>query len=185
MPFAFEPLPIHGAFLVQPTTHTDARGSFRETWKHSAFVEAGLDIPFVQDNASTSKRGVLRGLHLQVAPHEQGKLVSVGYGAIFDVCVDLRRDSPTFGQWHGLELDDVRGHAFYLPPGCAHGYLVRSEVAHVHYKCTAEYAPSHDRGVRYDDPTLAIAWPHPTPTLSERDAALPSLEAFLAEQAAS
>ena len=183
MPFAFDPVSIQGACIVRPTVFGDARGTFMETYQRSAFVAGGIDAEFVQDNASTSKKGVLRGLHLQVAPHAQGKLVSVSEGAIFDVCADVRPSSPTFGMWHGVELRSEDGHAFYVPPGCAHGYLVLTPSARVHYKCTAEYAPEAERGIRFDDPELAIHWPHTNVTLSDHDAALPTLDAYLASVA--
>jgi dTDP-4-dehydrorhamnose 3,5-epimerase len=148
----------------------DERGFFLEPYNRRTFREAtGLDVEFVQDNHSRSRRGVLRGLHYQVR-QPQGKLVRVLSGRIFDVAVDLRRSSPSFGKWVGLEIDADSMRMLWIPPGFAHGFLVLSESADVFYKATDYYAPQHERTLRWDDPQLAIAWPLAgEPTLSDKD----------------
>ena len=177
MPFEFQPLPIAGPILVKPQVFGDDRGFFLETYKQSAFEAAGIPGPFVQDNQSRSARGVLRGIHYQVPPHAQGKLVWVTEGAVWDVCADLRRSSPTFGQWSGVHLRAEEHTMLYLPPGFGHGFVVLSDTADFLYKCTAEYSPAAERGVRWDDPDLAIDWPLEglDVTVSTKDAALPLL----------
>tara|TARA_B100000886_G_scaffold302649_1_gene232812 strand:+ start:46 stop:591 length:546 start_codon:yes stop_codon:yes gene_type:complete len=176
MPFDFKRLNISDLVLITPRAFQDARGYFMETYKRSEFVDNGLDDAFVQDNFSHSVRGVLRGLHFQKAPEAQAKLVKVVRGAIFDVAVDIRRDSPTFGQWQGVSLTEENGHMFYIPAGFAHGFCVLSEEVDFTYKVSAEYAPALDRGVRWNDPAIGIDWPMETPLLSEKDEALPLLE---------
>jgi dTDP-4-dehydrorhamnose 3,5-epimerase len=161
--------------LVTPRRLGDARGFFAETYRASEFAEAGITAPFVQDNLARSGPRVLRGLHYQIPPAPQGKLVQVLRGRIFDVAVDLRRGSPTFGQWVGQELDEEAGELLWIPPGFAHGYAVLSDGVDLAYKVTAEYRAELDRGVRWDDPTLAVAWPFSEPVLSGRDRALPLL----------
>ena len=178
MPFHFERLEIPDVVLVTPKRYEDARGHFEETFRESAFAEAGIDVSFVQDNLARSGKGVLRGLHFQAPPTPQGKLVGVTNGTIFDVAVDLRVGSPTFGRWVGRTLDDEAGRLLWVPEGFAHGYVVLSDSAHVSYRVTAEYAPDLDGGVRWDDPTLAVEWPISDPILSERDRALPLMEDF-------
>lgn len=169
-----EPGQLEGLRLIWPRLHGDARGWFCESWNEAAYREAGIAERFVQDNFSFSRRGVLRGLHFQ-NPHAQGKLVMVLQGEVWDVAVDLRRSSPTFGRWQGVRLSgDDRGQ-FYLPPGFAHGFVVLSETALFHYKCTAFYSPADEVCLRWDDPDLAIAWPVTEPLLSARDAAAPRL----------
>lgn len=170
----FEPLDLPGVLLVTPTVRGDARGFFLERWKASAYAPHGIG-PFVQANRSRSARGVLRGLHWQVAPHAQGKLVSVAEGEIFDVAVDLRRRSPTFARWTGAVLDDREHRQLWVPPGFAHGFVVRSDGADVLYESTAEYAPDAERGLAWDDPDLGIDWGVAAPTLSDRDRARPRL----------
>jgi dTDP-4-dehydrorhamnose 3,5-epimerase len=140
-----------------------------ETWNRKRYVEAGLNSDFVQDNISVSRKGALRGLHFQ-NPNGQGKLVSVLQGEVFDVAVDLRRSSPTFGKWHGLSLSAENKRQFFIPAGFAHGFLVLSETAMFHYKCTDYYSPKDEMTLRWDDPELRIAWPLKQPTLSEKDA---------------
>lgn len=164
---------LDGLCLIEPTVFGDARGFFMETWNAARFLEAGIDASFVQDNHSRSARGILRGLHYQVQ-HPQGKLVRVVRGAVYDVAVDLRRTSATFGQWYGVELSEDNQRMLWVPPGFAHGFYVLSEVADFVYKCSDIYAPAYERSLRWDDPTLAIDWPIPegeTPTLSSKDAA--------------
>lgn len=176
MSFDFEPLEIPDVILVRPKRRHDERGWFMETYRHSVFVEAGIDHPFVQDNLVRSAGGVLRGMHYQLDPASQGKLVGVAEGRIFDVAVDLRVDSPTYGRWAGHVLDGEVGAFLWVPPGFAHGYLVLSDVAYVSYKVTAEYRPDLDRGFRWNDPEVGIEWPVAEPVLSERDQTLPMLK---------
>jgi len=173
MSFLFEPSEIPDVVTVTPTRHADARGDFAETWRRSAFVSQGIAVDFVQDNLVRSVRGVLRGLHYQVPPRAQGKLVFPVSGEIFDVAVDLRAGSPTFGRWVGCTLSAETGSGVWIPAGFAHGYAVMSERADVLYKVTAEYDPESDRGIRWNDPTLAVTWPVSDPILSAKDRALP------------
>lgn len=175
MSFQFQELRIRGVFLVQTTRHGDDRGFLIESFKRSAFQEAGISGEFVQDNFARSEGNVLRGLHFQRAPMAQGKLVSVSLGSVFDVGVDIRAGSPTFGQWVGVELSGGTGRMLYFPPGIAHGYCVLSDEAHLSYKVTAEYAPETEAGVRWDDPEVGIKWPCTSPVMSERDRTLPPL----------
>jgi len=164
--------------LLEPKVFGDARGFFQETWNRKAFAEAGLDLDFVQDNHSRSAQGVLRGLHYQLK-QPQGKLVRVVAGAVFDVAVDLRRSSPHFGRWVGVELSAENHRMLWVPPGFGHGFLVLSATADFLYKTTDYYAPEWDRGVRWDDPEIGIQWPlqgNP-PQLSEKDQRLPELKA--------
>ncbi len=162
---------IPGLVLIAPKVYRDARGFFREIWHADRYVEAGIAEPFVQDNVSYSQRGVLRGLHFQ-EPGAQGKLVTAVLGDVYDVAVDVRVGSPTFGRWAGVHLTGENGLQLYLPPGVAHGFIVLSDVALFAYKCTAYYAPAAEGVLRWDDPDLGIAWPAGiTPTVSPRDAA--------------
>ena len=172
MPFEFVPQALDGVILVRPRVFDDPRGYFLESYKRSEFEAAGIDDDFRQDNVSVSTRGVLRGIHYQLPPHAQGKLVGVARGEVWDVCVDLRRDSPTFGEWCGVSLKDHEHTLLYVPPGFGHGFVVLSETAWFVYKCTREYAPGAERGIRWDDPDLAIDWPLSDVTVSEKDAAL-------------
>jgi dTDP-4-dehydrorhamnose 3,5-epimerase len=177
MSFTFEPLAIPDVIAVRPTRRGDERGFFQETYRKSAFAAAGLDLTFVQDNFARSTRGVLRGLHYSLPPGAQGKLVGVARGRIFDVAVDLRVGAPTYGRWVGRELDATTGELLWIPPGFAHGYAVLSDVADVAYKVTAEYAPDLDRGIRWNDPAIGVAWPLDAPIVSAKDAAQPLLAA--------
>ena len=166
------PTKIHGAWLLQPELLRDARGFFLESWSRAAFQKMGLYTDFVQDNHSRSSRYVLRGLHYQAGDAAQGKLVWVTSGAVFDVLVDLRRRSPTFGVWDGYTLTADAHERIYMPPGCAHGFLVMSEVADFHYKVTSPYDPASERTLRWNDPSLGIDWPLEIgmdPVLSEKD----------------
>jgi dTDP-4-dehydrorhamnose 3,5-epimerase len=171
-----QPTSLPGVLLLQPEVFGDARGFFLESFNRRAFEEAtGVDLPFVQDNHSRSARGVLRGLHHQVG-RAQGKLVRVAQGRVFDVVVDLRRSSPTFGQWAGFELGAEDHRQLWIPPGLAHGFMVLSDTADLLYKATEYYAPELERAIAWDDPRLAIAWPlapGQRPLLSPRDAAAP------------
>ncbi len=176
MPFTFTPLQIPDVILISARVFEDARGFFLETYKYSDFAAHGIPETFVQDNHSRSVRGVLRGLHFQNPPQAQGKLVRVVRGEIFDVAVDIRPSSPTFGQWVGEILSETNQRMLYIPPGFAHGFLVLSELADVSYKVTAEYAPELDSGIIWNDPTIQIQWPlQGPPLLSPKDAALPTL----------
>ncbi len=176
MPFRFERLEIPDVVLIEGAAAVDDRGFFREFYRFSAFASAGLRAPFVQDNVTRSTRGVLRGLHYQKAPRAQTKLVGVVRGAVFDVAVDLRRGSPAYGRWVGVELSDQNHRLLYVPEGFAHGFCVLSDLADVAYKVTAEYAPELERGVVWNDPDVGIRWPIEVPQLSVRDAGLPRLE---------
>jgi len=168
------PTAIPGVLLFEPRVFGDARGFFLETFHAARYAEAGLSLPFVQDNWSRSARGILRGLHFQW-PNPQGKLVSVVSGAVWDVAVDIRKGSPTFGQHVGVELSADNKRQLWVPPGFAHGFCVLTESADFVYKCTALYEPQHDRGIRCNDPALAIPWPVASPLLSQKDAAAPLL----------
>lgn len=170
------PTTLPGLVLVEPPVFADARGYFYESWNAARHAAAGIAGPFVQDNVSYSTRGVVRGLHFQRAPRAQGKLVSVLRGAVFDVAVDLRTGSPTFGRWEGVELTADNRRQLYVPPGFAHGFAVLSDDALVAYKCTEYYDPSSEVTVRWDDPAIAVRWPSVAPArLSARDAAAPLL----------
>ena len=169
---------LDGAFVIEPAVHADARGFFLESYSQSAFAAAGLRAAFTQDNHSRSAKGTLRGLHYQLDPMAQGKLVRVVRGAAFDVGVDLRPGSPTRGQWIGETLSADNHRMLYLPPGCAHGFLALEEGTEVLYKVTQPYAPAHERGVVWNDPALAIRWPSlDVPYLiAERDRRFPTLD---------
>ena len=160
---------LEGLLLFEPKVFRDSRGFFMETWNQRRYAEAGLSVDFVQDNISVSCLGALRGLHCQ-NPASQGKLASVLQGAVFDVAVDLRQSSSTFGRWHGVELSSENKKQFFVPPGFAHGFLVLSDTAMFHYKCTDFYSPKDELTIRWDDPDIAIAWPNKTPVVSEKDA---------------
>ncbi len=173
------PTAIPDVLLVEPVVHGDPRGFFVETWHDARYAAAGVTLPFVQDNHSRSQRHTLRGLHYQVE-RPQGKLVHAATGAVFDVAVDLRQSSATFGRWVGAVLSDENHHQIWIPPGFAHGFYVLSAEADVVYKCTVHYIPEYDRALRWDDPRLAIAWPlagTAPPLLSARDAGAPGLDA--------
>ncbi len=175
MAFRFQRLEIPQVIFVQADTARDERGFFRETYKQSVFAANGIPETFVQDNCSLSARGILRGLHFQKHPKAQGKLVAVAHGAIFDVAVDIRRGSPTYGKWVGRELSDENGCLLYIPPGFAHGFCVLSDLAAVMYKVTAEFSAEQDRGMAWNDPEVGVAWPVENPRLSPKDAKLPFL----------
>jgi len=163
--------PISGVIVIEPKVFGDPRGFFMETWQELKFREAGIDQRFVQDNHSRSTQWTLRGMHLQVE-HTQGKLVRVTSGAVFDAVVDLRRSSPTYRHWWGVELSAANHRMLWVPPGLAHGMLVTSESADFLYKCTGVYSPAHERTLAWDDPEVGIAWPLPhgvMPNLSAKD----------------
>jgi len=167
------PTAIADVLLVQPAVHRDTRGHFLETFHAERYAQAGIPGPFVQDNLSFSRRGVLRGLHYQW-PRPQGKLVHVLQGEVFDVAVDIRRDSPTFGRWVGATLSAENHHQLWIPPGFAHGFCVTSDTAQVAYKCTDYYLPENEHCLRWDDPTVNIVWPavdNTPPLVSTKDQA--------------
>jgi dTDP-4-dehydrorhamnose 3,5-epimerase len=168
---------IQDVVIIEPKVFGDARGFFLESWNEKAFREAtGVQLPFVQDNHSRSAKGVLRGLHYQLQ-QPQGKLVRVVRGAVFDVAVDIRRSSPTFGKWVGTELTEDNHRQFWVPPGFAHGFLVLSGSADFLYKTTDYYAPAHERSLLWSDPTVGIRWPYEgQPKLSAKDLAAVRLE---------
>jgi len=175
MPFHFRRLEIHDIILIEPDVFKDKRGFFMETYKHSDFVRIGIHEHFVQENYSKSQRGVLRGLHYQKNPNAQGKLVQCIKGDIFDVAVDIRRGSPTFGKWAGLKLSGKNRLILYIPPGFAHGFVVKSAFAEVLYKCTKEYSPEDERGIIWNDPDIDIHWRVKKPLLSGKDMSYPLL----------
>lgn len=166
---------IPGLLVIEPKVFGDARGFFMELWNQKRYREAGLDWNFVQDNVSLSRRGILRGLHFQ-NPMAQGKLVYVLQGEVFDVAVDIRRGSSTFGRWHGLNLSAENKRQFFIPPGFAHGFAVLSETALFAYKCTEFYSSQHEQALAWNDPDIGIQWPLESPQLSEKDSLAPRLK---------
>ena len=176
MPFTFKRLSIPDVILVQPKSFSDARGFFLESFKESDFVLNGINIKFAQDNISHSVLGVIRGLHFQKNPMAQAKLVTAIKGEIFDVVVDIRKDSPTYGKWVGEILSDKDHKLLYVPEGFAHGFCVLSKEAYVYYKVSNEYSPEHERGIIWNDPKLNIDWPISKPIVSGDDAKLPLFE---------
>ncbi len=170
------PTPIEGLTLFQPDVYGDHRGFFVETYQAERYIKTGLNAEFIQDNQSRSTAGILRGLHFQ-NPHGQGKLVRVSRGSVFDVAVDIRSGSPTFGQSFSVVLDDVKHLQLYIPPGFAHGFCVLSETADFCYKCTEFYSPENEATILWNDPALKIDWPVESPILSTKDQqALPLAE---------
>ncbi|HVX95105.1 MAG TPA: dTDP-4-dehydrorhamnose 3,5-epimerase [Polyangia bacterium] len=166
---------IPGVLLIKPRVFGDARGFFVETFQAARYASNGMSLPFVQDNVSRSQRGVLRGLHMQ-QPHAQGKLVSVPSGEVFDVAVDVRVGSPTFGRWVGMVLSGENQHQVYIPPGLAHGFCALRDDTLFSYKCTDLYHPECEVGIRWDDPDIGIKWPLESPLVSGKDQALPLLK---------
>lgn len=175
MPFSFKPLEIPDVILIEPKVFGDQRGFFMETYKKSDFKENGINYEFVQDNHSKSQKGVLRGLHYQLYPKAQGKLVRCVKGKIWDVAVDIRKGSPWFGRWVAVELSEENRLMLWVPPGFAHGFVALEDNTEVMYKVTDEYAPELDRGIIWNDPELTINWPVRDPILSDKDRNLPSL----------
>jgi dTDP-4-dehydrorhamnose 3,5-epimerase len=165
---------LPGALILEPRVFHDDRGYFLETWNQDAYASGGLPSTFVQDNFSFSKHGVLRGLHYQ-EPHPQGKLVWVVSGEVFDVAVDIRQGSPTFGRWTGVTLSAENARQLWIPEGFAHGFVVTGDHARFAYKCTDRYDREADGAIRWDDPSIGIEWPIARPILSEKDAAAPLL----------
>ncbi len=176
MKFEFTRTAIPGLVVVAPQTGRDERGTFSEQYKASEFRKGGIKDVFVQENRSVSRKGVLRGLHFQRPPRAQAKLVRCGHGRVWDVAVDLRRGSRTYGKWFGLELSRENNLMLYIPEGFAHGFCALTDRAEVIYMCSKEYAPASDSGVRWDDPRLAVKWPVKKPKISPKDAALPFLK---------
>ena len=168
---------LPGVLIIEPKVFGDHRGFFKETFQIERYQEAGIDLSFVQDNHSRSQRGVLRGLHWQKT-RPQGKLVSCSLGAVFDVAVDVDQNSPTFGTYVGVELSAENHRQLWIPPGYAHGFCVLSETADFQYKCTDLYIPEDEGGLIWNDPELGIQWPIESPSLSEKDLALPTLDAI-------
>lgn len=175
MPFQFKRLELPEVILIEAQHFADDRGFFLEAYRLSEFIAHGIPQTFVQDNRSYSGRGVLRGLHYQKQPKAQGKLITVLRGRIYDVAVDIRVDSPTYGRWVGLELAADSFRMLYIPEGFAHGFCVLGKEADLLYKVTEEYAPELDRGIYWNDPEIGIQWPNPNPILSAKDAQLPLL----------
>ncbi len=178
MPFEFIKTEISDVILIKPKVFGDERGFFMETYKKSEFKREDIDLEFVQDNHSKSVKGVLRGLHFQKEPKAQGKLVRCIRGKIFDVAVDIRRGSPTFGKWVGYELSEENKLMLWIPKGFAHGFLTLSDEAEIIYKVSGgEYSPEHDSAIRWDDPDINITWPiNEAPVLSKKDRTAPFLE---------
>lgn len=170
--------PIKDLLIIEPRVFNDARGFFFESYNKAKYQELGINADFCQDNQSKSTYGVIRGVHFQRAPHSQAKLVSVTIGKVWDVAVDLRQNSPTFGQWYGIELSEENKTQFFIPKGFGHGFSVLSDVAVFSYKCDDFYAPEFDGGVRFDDPTLNIDWKVPVDLskISTKDINLPYLK---------
>jgi len=177
------PTAIDGVLVIEPDCFCDDRGFFMETYHRAKMREQGLDLTFVQDNHSRSTRGVLRGLHYQDATAPQTRLVRCTVGEIFDVVVDLRVGSPTFGRYLGVRLSATNRKQLLMPPEFAHGFLVLSDVAEVQYKCTGHHSPAGERSLAWNDPDVAIEWPASAPTLSARDAHAPLLRDYLADPA--
>jgi len=173
-PVNFTKTPLPGVILIEPKVFGDDRGFFMETYHAERFAENGITLPFVQDNHSRSRRGVLRGLHYQ-EPNPQGKLVRCTRGALFDVAVDIRRSSEHFGKWFGVELSEHNRKMLWVPPGFAHGFCPLTDEADLVYKCTAFYSPTSDRSILWNDPSIGISWPIDSPILSAKDASAPLL----------
>lgn len=176
MPFVFKDCEIPGPIIVEPKAFGDERGFFLESYKKSDFVKNGIDVEFKQDNHSLSTKGVLRGLHYQKPPSAQAKLVRVIKGSVWDVAVDIRKESPTFKKWIAVELSEENKKMFYIPEGFAHGFVALTDDVHLVYKCSNEYSPLHDAGIRWDDPEIAVEWPVRKPLLSDKDLVLPYLK---------
>ena len=172
---------LKGVLVLEPDVFSDDRGFFLETWNSGRYGNAGIQGPFVQDNISFSKRGVLRGLHFQY-PQSQGKLIQVLSGGVVDIAVDIRKGSPTFGQWIGEELSDANHRQIYIPPGFAHGFCVISDTAVFSYKCTDYYNPATENGIIWNDPDLKIDWPIKEPILSPKDKEYSRLKDFLPDK---
>lgn len=175
MPFSFVNTPLPGVVIIEPRVFNDERGFFLESYKKSDFIKNGISTEFLQDNHSLSSKNILRGLHFQNPPFEQAKLVRAVKGAVWDVAVDIRKDSPYFKKWFGLELSDENKKMLYIPEGFAHGFLALTDEVHLLYKCSNEYSAKHDAGIIWNDPDIGIKWPADNPVLSEKDRELPLL----------
>ncbi|MCK5083938.1 MAG: dTDP-4-dehydrorhamnose 3,5-epimerase [Candidatus Omnitrophica bacterium] len=175
MPFKFKKLEIPGLVLVEPEIYGDDRGYFLELYRKNEFEKAGITKPFVQVDHSKSKKNVVRGLHYQKDPMAQAKMVDVIEGSIFDVVVDIRKGSPSFGKWLGVILGGAQRQLLYIPEGFAHGFCVVSETAHIIYYCTQIYMPEYQRGILWNDPEMSISWPVEDPVLSDKDKKMPPL----------
>lgn len=176
MPFEFQKTELEGVIIIQPKVFPDDRGEFAEIYKYLDFATAGISDRFVQTNYSKSKKGVLRGMHYQLAPMAQAKLIRVTAGSIFDVAIDIRKNSATYGKWVGVTLTSELKNMLYIPEGFAHGFCVLEDDTQVVYNCSREYSPEHERGVIYSDPAIGIAWPIENLILADRDASYPALE---------
>jgi dTDP-4-dehydrorhamnose 3,5-epimerase len=172
------PTVLPGVLIVEPDVFGDERGFFLETWSETRYREAGIDARIVQTNHSLSGARILRGLHAQLAPRAQGKIVRVVEGAVLDVAVDIRRGSPSFGRCAAVELSAANFRQMWVPPGFAHGFAVLGERAQVEYACTQAYAPEHEIAIAWNDPAIAVPWPFTDPVLSQRDAGAPPLAAW-------
>ena len=168
---------LPGVLIIEPDIHKDSRGFFKETFQIDTYKKAGIDLSFVQDNFSRSKKGTLRGLHFQ-AKHPQGKLVSCSFGQIFDVVVDINPLSDTFGKYFSIELSDFNNLQLWIPPGYAHGFCVLSDYADFQYKCTDFYVPKYETGIIWSDPDIGVIWPIKNPIISDKDQKLPSFKSI-------
>lgn len=176
MPVSIEETPIPGLLIVKTGVFPDDRGFFSEAYSQKMWEEAGITETFVQDNLSKSKRGTLRGMHYQIEPESMGKLVRCVQGAIFDAAVDLRKGSPTYGHWHGIELTGENHLSFWVPAGFAHGFVALEDNTLVHYKCTSHHAPARERALNYACPKVGIAWPMKPTVITQKDADAPELD---------
>jgi len=176
MPFNFIKSDLDGCVIIEPRSFGDTRGFFMESYKKSEFISNGINVEFRQDNHSFSTKNVLRGLHYQKSPSAQAKLVRVIKGSVWDVAVDIRRDSATFKKWIAVELSEKNNRMFFIPEGFAHGFLALTGEVHLMYKCSNEYAPQSDAGIIWNDPEIAISWPVDNPLLSDKDLKLPFLK---------
>ena len=176
MSYIFEKSEIPEIILLKPQVFSDNRGYFLETYKRSEFIANGIKDDFLQDNISYSKKGVLRGLHYQLNPAAQSQIVRVVRGKVWDVVVDIRKNSSTFKKWVGVELNDENNYAVYMPPGFAHGFITLSNDVAMYYKCSAEFSPGLDGGIKWDDKDLDIKWPIDKPVISDKDINLPYLK---------
>jgi len=175
MPFEFTPLAIPEVVAITPKVFADERGAFVEIFKATDFAAAGITAQWQQINCSISQKHVLRGMHYQLQPHAQGKLITVLRGKIFDVVIDIRKSSPSFGKWASIELDAKKRQMLWVPVGFAHGFCALSDITEVMYACTSEYAPESERGIMWNDPALGITWPTDKPILSPKDTKYPPL----------
>ncbi len=169
MPFTVKETPIKDLIIIEPKVFSDERGWFMESYKYSDFKSIGINVDFMQDNHSYSKKHVLRGLHYQLAPYAQGKLVRVVSGVVWDVAVDLRKDSPTYKKWVGVVLSDNNNYMFWIPEGFAHGFVALTDKVQFLYKTTNEYIKEVERAIRWDDPDIAVEWPVKKPIVSDKD----------------